>query len=121
MVQAPSGKTEATQQVCEFVSANPPGFNPFQFIPKAADFTRSNRFPKVAFQGQRGRQREQGADPQRDRFFKSGCGSRQKHASLEVQAAVRLQNGSVDDGNDRNWGKVSESWPLGAQVKTPTN
>jgi TonB family protein len=50
MAQAPSGgKREATPQVCQFILANPPGFDPFQFIPKEVDFTRLNRFPKVAY------------------------------------------------------------------------
>jgi len=31
------------------VSANPPDFNPFQFVPKVADLTRLNRHPKVSF------------------------------------------------------------------------
>jgi TonB family protein len=45
------GKTQggATKQVCQSVSANPPGFNPFQFIPKVADFPRLNLRPKVSF------------------------------------------------------------------------
>lgn len=49
MAQAPSGDSGATKQVCQLVSANPPHFNPFQFIPKSADFTRLNRRPKVSF------------------------------------------------------------------------
>jgi TonB family protein len=36
-------------QVCQLVSANPPDFDPFQFLPKVVDFTRLNRFPKVSF------------------------------------------------------------------------
>jgi TonB family protein len=38
-----------TKQVCQLVSANPPDFRPFQFVPKVVDFTRLNRFPKVAY------------------------------------------------------------------------
>jgi TonB family protein len=48
--QAPSGdEHKAVPQACRLTSANPPGFNPFQFLPKALDFTRLNRFPKVAY------------------------------------------------------------------------
>jgi TonB family protein len=49
MAQAPSGGSRTTKQVCQLVSANPPDFNPFQFVPKVADFTRLNRRPKVSF------------------------------------------------------------------------
>jgi TonB family protein len=49
MAQAPSGESGAAKQVCQLVSANPPDFNPFQFVPKVADFTRLNRRPKVSF------------------------------------------------------------------------
>ena len=49
MAQAPSGESGAKKQVCQLVSANPPDFNPFQFVPKVADFTRLNRRPKVSF------------------------------------------------------------------------
>ncbi len=50
MAQAPGGEQRKTaDQPCQLVSANPPGFNPFQFVPKALDFTRLNRFPKVAY------------------------------------------------------------------------
>jgi TonB family protein len=50
MAQAPGGdERKATPQVCRLISANPPGFHPFQFIPKKLDFTRLNRFPKVAY------------------------------------------------------------------------
>lgn len=50
MAQVPSGERhKAADQPCQLVSANPPGFNPFQFLPKALDFTRLNRFPKVAY------------------------------------------------------------------------
>ncbi len=49
MAQAPAGEGGATKQVCQLVSANPPRFNPFQFIPKVADFARLNLRPKVSF------------------------------------------------------------------------
>jgi hypothetical protein len=50
MAQAPSGGNGATtKQVCQLVSANPPDFNSFQFVPKVADFTKLNRRPKVSF------------------------------------------------------------------------
>jgi TonB family protein len=49
MAQAPSSASDATKQVCQLISANPPNFNPFQFVPKVADFTRLNRRPKVSF------------------------------------------------------------------------
>ena len=49
MVQTPAGEDGATKQVCQLVSANPPRFNPFQFIPKVADFARLNLHPKVSF------------------------------------------------------------------------
>jgi TonB family protein len=50
LAQAPSGDGhKATPQVCHLISANPPEFNPFQFVPKVADFKRLNRFPKVAY------------------------------------------------------------------------
>ncbi len=48
--QAPGGDRHATtERVCQLISANPPDFNPFQFVPKVADFTRLNRRPKVSF------------------------------------------------------------------------
>jgi TonB family protein len=49
MAQAPSGDRGATRQVCQLISANPPDFHPFQFVPKEVDFQRLNRFPKVAY------------------------------------------------------------------------
>jgi len=50
MGQAPGGDRHKTaDQPCQLVSANPPGFNVFRFLPKALDFTRLNRFPKVAY------------------------------------------------------------------------
>src|SRR5271165_1159719 len=49
MAQAPGGDSGAAKQVCQLVSANPADFNPFQFVPKVADFTRLNRRPKVSF------------------------------------------------------------------------
>jgi hypothetical protein len=48
--QAPGAdEPKAPAQPCRLISASPPGFNPFQFLPKALDFTRLNRFPKVAY------------------------------------------------------------------------
>jgi len=50
MAQAPNGdEHKTTPHVCHLVSANPPDFHPFQFVPKDTDFTRLNRFPKVAY------------------------------------------------------------------------
>jgi len=49
MVQAPGGESGVAKQVCQLVSANPPDFNAFQFVPKVADFTKLNRRPKVSF------------------------------------------------------------------------
>ena len=50
MAQAPGeDRHKTTPQVCHLMSANPPGFHPFQFLPKVMDFTRLNRFPKVAY------------------------------------------------------------------------
>jgi TonB family protein len=50
MAQAPGGgERKATPQICQLISANPPGFNPFQFLPKKVDFTRLNRSPKVSW------------------------------------------------------------------------
>lgn len=49
MAQAPNGDRGAAKQVCQLISENPPNFNPFQFIPKVADFTRLNRRPRVSF------------------------------------------------------------------------
>ena len=49
MAQTPAGEDGATKQVCQLVSANPPRFNPFQFVPKVADFARLNLHPKVSF------------------------------------------------------------------------
>lgn len=49
MAQAPGGGSGAAKHVCQLVSANPPDFNPFQFVPKVADFTKLNRRPKVSF------------------------------------------------------------------------
>ena len=31
------------------MSANPPGFHKYQFVPKVLDFTKLNRFPEVAY------------------------------------------------------------------------
>ncbi len=48
MAQAPGGQSGPAKQVCQLVSANPPDFNPFQFVPKVADFTKLNCRPKVS-------------------------------------------------------------------------
>lgn len=48
--QASSGNHhKVAGQPCQLISANPPNFNPFQFVPRVLDFTRLNRFPKVAY------------------------------------------------------------------------
>jgi TonB family protein len=47
--QVPGGDRGAAKRMCQLVSANPSNFNPFQFVPKVADFTRLNRRPKVSF------------------------------------------------------------------------
>jgi TonB family protein len=40
----------ATQQVCQLISANPPGFHPFAFVPaEVKDKRFKNRFPKISF------------------------------------------------------------------------
>lgn len=50
MAQAPGGDEHKTvPQVCRLISANPPKFHQLQFLPKVVDFTRLNRFPKVAY------------------------------------------------------------------------
>ena len=49
LAQTPSGDRTATTQGCQLIPANPPGFHIYQFIPKVADFTKLNRFPKVAY------------------------------------------------------------------------
>jgi TonB family protein len=40
---------EVAAKPCQLVSANPPDFTPFQFVPKQLDFKRLNRFPRVAY------------------------------------------------------------------------
>jgi TonB family protein len=50
LAQAPGGdEHKTTKQVCQLVSANPPDFNPFQFVPKEVDFKGLNRSPKVSY------------------------------------------------------------------------
>jgi len=44
-----SDEQKTPPHVCHLVWANPPDLHPFQFVPKDADFTRLNRFPKVAY------------------------------------------------------------------------
>jgi hypothetical protein len=71
MAQAPGADSgQKTAQVCQLISANPPGFNPYKFIPKVVDFTRLNRYPKVA---------------------KGRCRSGQEYPGVEIQAGARLQ------------------------------
>jgi TonB family protein len=40
---------ERRPRYVNFISANPPDFDPYKFVPKAVDFKRVNRFPKVAY------------------------------------------------------------------------
>lgn len=41
---------KATQQVCQLVSANPPGFRPFAFVPsEIKDKSFKNRLPRISF------------------------------------------------------------------------
>ncbi len=47
--QSPSQGHGTSNQVCQLISANPPNFHRFQFVPKVVDFTRLNRFPKVSY------------------------------------------------------------------------
>ena len=50
MAQAPGADSgRKTPQVCQLISANPPDFNPYKFIPKVVDFKRLNRYPKVEY------------------------------------------------------------------------
>ena len=49
MAQAPGADSLRPKQVCQLIPANPPGFNPYQFVSKVVDFKRLNRFPKVAY------------------------------------------------------------------------
>jgi TonB family protein len=50
MAQAPGGDDHKTApQVCHLISANLPGFNPYQFVPKVVDLKRLNRFPRVSY------------------------------------------------------------------------
>jgi TonB family protein len=49
MAQSPSGDQRTSKQVCQLISANRPDFHRFQLLPKVVDFTRLNRFPKVAY------------------------------------------------------------------------
>jgi len=40
----------ATQQVCQLISANPPGFHPFAFVPtEVKDKRFKNRSPRISF------------------------------------------------------------------------
>ena len=41
---------EGTQQVCQLISANPPGFHPFGFVPaEVKDKKLTNRLPRISF------------------------------------------------------------------------
>jgi TonB family protein len=41
---------EATQQVCQLISANPAGFHPFAFVPtEVKDKRFKNRLPRISF------------------------------------------------------------------------
>ncbi len=41
---------KATQQVCQLISANPPDFHPFAFVPtEVKDKRFKNRYPKISF------------------------------------------------------------------------
>jgi TonB family protein len=42
-------KDKTPQQQCRLISADPPEFNLFQFVPKKIDFTKINRFPKLEY------------------------------------------------------------------------
>ena len=45
---AKTGKT--TQEVCQLISANPPNFRPFAFVPTGVKDKRfTNRFPRISF------------------------------------------------------------------------
>ena len=81
MAQAPAARsTKTTPHVCHLVSADSPESNPFQFVPKNADFTRLNRFPKVSYVVNENGNVSGVHDPQLDRFCKGGCGSSKKHS-----------------------------------------
>ena len=42
--------SKATQQMCQLISANPPDFHPFAFVPtEVKDKRFKNRYPKVSF------------------------------------------------------------------------
>jgi TonB family protein len=42
--------SEATQQVCQLIAANPPGFHPFAFVPtEVKDKRFKNRSPRISF------------------------------------------------------------------------
>jgi TonB family protein len=49
VAQSPQVERKATRQVCQLITANPPSFDPFQFVPKKIDFKQLNRFPKVEY------------------------------------------------------------------------
>ena len=42
--------SKATQQMCQLISANPPDFHPFAFVPtEVKDKRFKNRYPKISF------------------------------------------------------------------------
>jgi TonB family protein len=50
LAQTPTADRQGTpSHSCRLVASNPPKFDPFQFVPQKLDFTRLNRFPKVAY------------------------------------------------------------------------
>ena len=51
VAQTDAAKTRnPTQQVCQLISANPPGFRPFAFVPtEVKDKRFKNRSPKISF------------------------------------------------------------------------
>lgn len=44
-----STRQNPQKEVCQLISANPPNFDLYQFLPKLVDFKRLNRFPKVSY------------------------------------------------------------------------
>lgn len=49
LAQVSGGMNTKRPNRCQLVSANPPDFNPFQFVPKEVDFKKLNRSPKVSY------------------------------------------------------------------------
>jgi TonB family protein len=48
LAQSPTSQNPQ-KQVCQLISANPPNFDLYAFLPKIVDFKRLNRFPKVSY------------------------------------------------------------------------